>query len=556
MDPTQTLNIVDSDVLIIGGGLAGCQAALRLREFGLKVALVEKQHVFYSGGASTGIKNMAVTIPGVHSIDKELERHLRATSGFLDVHFARLILEGSYEMMQRLERWGLRIRDLRGELLYDSAMAWDCNLYLWEGAKIKQVLGKACNRSGIRIYNRIMVTDLITHRGRVAGAVGFDTRKGRTYLFRSRAVLLTTGSCSRLYAPSTGENFNRWKNPYQTGDGYAAGLRVGAKFRNMEFIKGTLTPKKFSAPGINAFIAAGAKLFNANGERFMQRYAGERFEKAPRMILALAVYQEICEGRAPVYLDFRGLPEDKMEIVLLGMKNEKPTYRHYLNDLGIDLSRDRLEIELSEPYMGGTYSGGLVISHDFQAVGIHGLFAAGDASCSSHFAATGAMVMGWDSGEKISAFLKEVGMQKISEEILEQTLARLIEPMTRRSGVAPADVERKLQGIMSRYVGYARADEGLERALVEIRALKGETERSISAGDPRQLLRCHEVLNLLEIGEAVVLASQERKQSLMGLNFRRTDSADHVEQQGQRYITVQKLGGKWTLGSEPLLGAA
>ena len=534
---------IATDILVIGGGLAGCHAALRARELGHRVVIVEKQHIMHSGEACMGLKDFFALIPGIGDKAKEMENQRRATQGLMEEYFTELILDGSFEGIERLERWGIRVRNDKGELVYDSSMFWTCNVYIWEGASLKRNLAKTCIKHGIKVINRVMVTDFLVEEGRVIGAVGFNTREGELYIFRAKATILSTGGCTRLYQSASGENYNRWRNPYLTGDGYAASLRAGAALKHMEFVQGTLVPKDFSAPGINAFIGVGAKLLNSRGERFMGRYSGEQMERAPRQLLAHAVFTEIKEGRGPIFLDFRGLPQEKYGILERGFRNEKPIYANYLAQRGVDLRGDLLEIEVSEPYIRGMATGGLVIDKDFQST-LPGLFAMGDVTAySSFYSAMGAMVLGWVGGERACSYaegLKEV--PQASDKTLDPLLERLQAPLLRKEGTPPEFIERNLQRIMSSYAQYERNEVGLTIGLERVRALNSFARDGIKASDPYELVKAHEALNMLEIAEPVIMAARARKESRMFLNHRRTDYPQRDDEHFKVHIILRRRG--------------
>ncbi|MBI3091341.1 MAG: FAD-binding protein [Candidatus Tectomicrobia bacterium] len=544
---------IDTDVLIIGGGLAGCQAAVRARQNGLDVAVLEKQFVHHSGEACMGLKDIACLIPGVHDKQAEIDGMKRACHGLQDETFVELILDGSYPMMERLEEWGIQVRDDQGNLVWDQSMFWSCNLYIWNGLDLKKGHARQVKKSGARIFNRVMMTDLLVENGEVVGAAGFDTRSGEPLIAQAKATVIASGGCTRMYQAPSGENFNRWRNPYHTGDGYAAALRAGARLKHMEFVQGTLVPKDFTAPGINSFIGVGAKLINANGERFMGKYAGERMEKAPRQLLVYAVYTEIKEGRGPVFLDFRDLDREHVEIVLRGFRNEKPTYFRYFEERDIDLEQSMMEIEVSEPYTRGMMTGGIDVGHDFSLT-LPGLFGVGDATAYSGFySATGAMVLGWEGAQRAADYAKSLRRPaRASEKTIQAAVERLELPMRRPEGVEPVQIERNLQRVMSSYVCYDRNEVGLTHALERIRGIQRYAYDQVGARTVQQKVKAHEAINMAEVAEAITLAARERKESRMFLNHRRTDYTERDDGNWLKHLVVQKVGDSLRVNQRPL----
>ena len=536
---------ITTDVLIIGAGLAGCQAAVRARENGLDVAVMEKSFANHSGAACMGLKDMVVMLPGINEKQDEMDLQRRATNGLNDEFFSELILDGSAAMVDRLEAWGIQVRNDEGELVYDQSMFGGCNLYIWKGAYLKKVHARQVKRSGARTFNRIMMTDLLVDEGMVTGAVGFNTRSGEPMVFHAKATMMAAGDCVRMYQTPTGENFNRWRNPYHTGDGYAAALRAGARLKHMEFVQGTLVPKDFTAPGINAFIGVGAKLFNARGERFMGEYAGERMEKSPRQLLAYAVFMEVKEGRGPVFMDFRDLDQKRFDIVMHGFTNEKPTYFTYFKERNIDLKSGMLEIEVSEPYSRGELTGGIDVDHDF-GLTLPGLYGVGDATAySSWSAAAGAMVLGWEGADRACAYADKLdAAPRASRVVVQAALDRMEAPRRRGEGLNLEDIERNLQRIMSSYAAYERNETGLNIGLERLRKLQRLTDGELGARDVREQVKAHEVMNMIEVAETIILAARERKESRMFLNHRRTDYTERDDANWTKHLLVQREGGQ------------
>ena len=536
------MKTICSDVLVVGGGIAGCPAAIRAREIGMEVVVMEKQFLRRSGEAATGLDHLAIHFPGEGIEGKEMERMARSTEGLMEPYFAKLVMERSYEMILRIEEWGVKVRDDKGEWIHYPSMFWEGNLHI-EGGDIKAVFEKRTRDSGCSIHNRIMLIDFLKRENRVIGGIGLNVRDGEIHIFLAKAIVITTGGCTRLYESPSQINYNRWRNPYNTGDGYGAAFRAGARLKHMEFTMGTLIPKDYGSPGVNGFISAGAKLVNGLGERFMERYAGEAMERTSRHHLAFAVFSEIREGRGPIFLDCRDLSEEKIALLFLGFRNEKPLLIRYLKDRGIDLRRNLLEIELSEPYVRGMMTGGIDVNQDFMTL-CEGLFAAGDATAySSFYSGTGALVHGWIAGEMAADFSKEVEEPRPPpSSLLKDVEGQIKRPLGRKKGIPPQEIERNLQRIMTSYAQYDRNEEGLQQALQRIASLREMADKELMAKDVHELVKAHEVLNMLEIGELVVRAAKERKESRMYLNHRRTDYPKRDDEHWRKHILLKKDG--------------
>ncbi|MBI3092138.1 MAG: FAD-binding protein [Candidatus Tectomicrobia bacterium] len=536
---------ITTDILVIGGGLAGCQAAVRARQLGCEVAVMEKSYIHHSGAACMGLKDMVVYLPGINTKQSEMALQKRATHGLNDETMCELILDGGAALVDRLESWGIQVRNDEGELVYDQSMFGGCNLYIWNGKYLKKGHARQVKKSGAHVFNRVMMTDLLVEDGAVVGAVGFHTRSGEAMVFHAKATILASGDCVRMYQAPAGENFNRWRNPYHTGDGYAAALRAGARLKHMEFVQGTLVPKDFTAPGINAFIGVGAKLYNARGERFMGEYAGERMEKSPRQLLAYAVFSEIKEGRGPIFMDFRDLDRARFDLVMRGFENEKPTYFTYFKERHIDLKSGMMELEVSEPYSRGELTGGVDVDSTF-GLTLPGLFGVGDATAyGSWSAASGAMILGWEGAARACAYAQGLhAAPRPSTATVAAALDRLEGPGRRPPGMELAEIERNLQRIMTSYAGYERNETSLRVGLERIRKLQRLAETEVGARDVRERVKAHEILNMLEVAETIILAAKERKESRMFLNHRRTDYPERDDKRWLKHLLVQKQAGR------------
>ncbi len=205
----------------------------------------------------------------------------------------------------------------------------------------------------------------------MTGAVGFNIRTGTFYTITAKAVILATGNTNRIFENPTGLPFNTWQCPANTGAAQAMAYEAGAKLANMEIVRITLVPRGFSAAGLNALTGMGGRIVNAAGEEFMPKYhpAGVR---APRFKLVESVMKEISEGRGPVYVDCRHLSASEMTHLKKTLGYDKDTLPDFIEQKGIDLAKEPLEIMPSEGMQGGSSevnSSGIMIDEND---GLHG----------------------------------------------------------------------------------------------------------------------------------------------------------------------------------------
>ncbi len=253
MDKKSKIVSVDSDVLIIGGGLAGCMAAIKASEYGVTVTLVEKANTLASGCAGTGVDHMWGYIPPVHekmgyTIEDLIESHTKAIAhGFIDRELLHLIARESYNRMLDLERFGLNFRykdsKLPGQFRVVSQFHSVPTTFNFEGRDVKVQLTKEAKKRKVKIINRVTMVDLLTSsEGHISGALGVGTRDGKVYFFKAKAVVSSTGRVNRISRSLTGVWGNLRLPAYETGDGRSMAFRAGLPIINMEF----LSPSAFA----------------------------------------------------------------------------------------------------------------------------------------------------------------------------------------------------------------------------------------------------------------------------------------------------------------------
>src|SRR3990172_7954751 len=244
---------IDTDVLIIGGGLAGCMAAIKAAEYDVTVTIAEKANTLASGCAGTGVDHMWAYIPPVHekmgySIEDLIESHTKAIAhGFISDDLIQLVARESYNRMLDLEKFGLNFRfkdsKLPGQFRVVPQFHSVPTSFNFEGRDLKVLLTKEARKRGVKIVNRVTMADLLVSReGHISGALGVGTRDGKLYFFKAKAVVLSTGRVTRISRSVTGVWGNHRLPIYETGYGRAMAFRAGIPIINMEF----LSPANFS----------------------------------------------------------------------------------------------------------------------------------------------------------------------------------------------------------------------------------------------------------------------------------------------------------------------
>lgn len=321
----------------------------------------------------------------------------------------------------------------------------------FNGKEMKPRLAAAVRAAGCTVLDRVVIGDLLVREGSVLSTVGFHLRSGEVYLIRAGAVILAVGGTNRMYLNPSGLSFNTWLCPMNTGDAAAMALRAGAALANIEYMRMTLVPKGLSAAGLNAFMGMGAKLVNAKGEAFMERY-DPRGTAAPRYKLVEAVLQEFREGRGPIYLDCRHLALKELGHPNQTLGYDKDTLPDFLREKGLDLSRDLLEITVSERMQGGpseVCGSGVKIDGSCRGT-IGGLYAAGNCAdqCSSlHMAVTSGIRAGTCAAKYAQ---EQAALHEPDHRLVQDKVAEMLAPLGQKRANGWREFEEVLQGRLPR----------------------------------------------------------------------------------------------------------
>jgi adenylylsulfate reductase subunit A len=545
----QKKEILQTDLLIIGGGASGCIAAIGAKEQGdLDVLVVEKAEISRSGDAGGGNDHLLAHLNTGEAWDTDqamAEYYTRVSGGLIDIHVAnRLHISRIREIVDRLESFGIEMRDAKtGQYIRTKSFGQPGPFFInYKGKRIKPILAREVKKRGVNVLNRINVTNLLTHGKEVIGAMGFNVRTGTFYVVTSKTTLLATGDAIRLWPSPTGLPFNTWMSPYNNGAGHAMAFRAGAELANMEITVNTLVPKGFSAAGLNAFVGMGAYFVNSLGERYMQKYH-PMGEGAPRYLLTLGTYREIVEGRGPCYVDCRHLPKEAMHHLTTHLLPvDKDTFMTFCKQKGIDLKKALLEIGVSEIQSAGIAGSvsGIVIDEEGKTT-VDRLYAAGACTVPS-FGLSGALAIGYSVGieaAKTSLKISKVGGH--SEQVVEKEFQSVYAALNRKEGSPYQQLEDKLRQIMGQYVGDIKTEKGLQIGLQKL----GELERhadEVKANNYHELMRVTEFKDLLLIGKLVATAALERKESRMGMSHMRGDYPNQDDAHFHGSMILRKHG--------------
>ena len=514
---------VTADLLIIGGGNAGCFVATEAAKLNpaAKIVIVEKADIMRSGACSAGMDAINTYIPA-DKTPEDLVRWSRSQVGGGPLR-EDLSLSNARELnecVDDLERWGLPIlRDEQGNIRYRGK--WDISIH---GEQLKPIMAEKALETGADVYNRVAATGLLVHNGRCTGATGFGVRDGKFYVFRARATVVSTGGAGTLYksytADSTDSGSQIWMCPYCVGSGYAMGLRQGAELTSLEQRWVATRTKDFCGPVDTISVGYGAPIINALGERVMSRYASVGGDAAPRYIRANAPMEEWLSGRGPCFCDTTNMTPEKTKAMMEDYLNERPSFVLFLASRGQDPSKEPIEIFGSDPYiMGGHTGGGYWVDMERMTT-LPGLFAAGEtAGGNPNKFVGGCCAEGKLAARGALAYMAVTEAPVLDAAQIAQEKERVYAPMLSRDqeGVSPLEMKERLQRLMDEYAGgssqFYRANEHqLDYALRHIKILQSQFKH-LRANDLHDLMQANETMDRVDVAEAVVHHLKARKET-------------------------------------------
>ena len=517
--PSDGVTELAADVLVVGGGVAGCLAAIEALDAGATVLVADKaKFLERAGSVAGGVDQFMTPLNGGEEWDTP--QHLMSfvpglTDGLSDLDVAERAVHELPRVFQRLTDIGIDFTDpTTGEYFRTRAFGLPGEYHLnFDGSKFKYKLGRYTVGHGAKFLPRTMVTDLLTAPGgdRVVGAVGFNCRTGERYVIRAKAVVVSTGDINRISRNISGLPFDSWHFPYNTGDGHAMAFRSGARLTNMELVEATLTPLGFSTQGTNSYAGQGAYFLNRHGERFMFKY-DPKGEKARRTILVDAVIEEVLAGNEPLYVDIRHLPAETLDDFVASLGIDRYTLPGYFEQRGLDIRKELLPIGISEMSIrrGGSYfrGSGLVVDTSAEC-NVTGLFGAGDCSMvSGGISAAAAMgaIAGRGAVERVQATEDELALDSSS---LERALSWMEQPLVATTGRGWKDHEDRIRTLVTDYVGMRRTDRGMREARKLLATLAAE-ESGLEASSFHELMRTLEAKNIRLAAEVMTEAAPDR----------------------------------------------
>lgn len=503
-----------TDVLIVGGGTAGCFAAITLGQHkDVKVLIAEKANIKRSGCLAAGVNAINAYITEGRVPQDYVEYCKKDGEGIVREDLLLTMSERLNHVTQIMENLGLII--LKDE--NDKYVTRGNRNIKINGENIKPLLANAVNQQeNVTVLNHVNITEYIVEDGSVKGAYGFDVNKEVLYEIRAKAVLCATGGAAGLYRPNN-PGFSRhkmWYPPFNTGAGYAMGILAGAEMTTFEMRFIALRCKDTIAPTGTIAQGVPAKQLNSKGEVYETKYGLTTSQRL------YGTVTENREGRGPCYLGTKGISEEQEMDLYKAYLNMAPSQTLKWLEAGQGPSKQNVEIEGTEPYIvgGHTASGYWVDNH--RATTISGLYAAGDVAggCPQKYV-TGALAEGEIAAEAIYEYIKNIKVDSsVLEEKTEEKRKEYESYLTREENLITIEqVEETMQKIMDQYAGgigtdYQYNESRLVLADEKIRSLMDICSQ-LAAQDMDDLLRIYEIRERLIVCRVVIAHLLARKET-------------------------------------------
>ena len=536
---------ISTDVLIIGGGTAGCYAALTISENSdKKVLICEKAHIKRSGCLAAGVNALNAYIVEGRKPQDYVDYAKKDADGIVREDLLLTMSEKLNEVTDRLEKLGLVIlKDENGKYVTRGSR----NLKI-SGENIKPILAHAVEKAkNVTVLNRVNIFDYSVKDNKINGAFGFGIESGIFYTIEAKAVIIATGGAAGLYKPNN-PGFSRhkmWYPPFNTGAGYAMGIRAGAEMTTFEMRFIALRCKDTIAPTGTLAQGVGAKQINSLGEVYETKYGLTTSERVYGMV------NENQEGRGPCYLRTEGITAEQDESLLKAYLNMAPSQTIKWIESGRNPSRQNVEIEGTEPYIvGGHTASGYWVDTD-RATTIEGLFAGGDVAggCPQKYV-TGALAEGEIAGLSAVKYIdSKESFEKISDEDTNYHLRETEKYLTDRNSLYTTEqLEEAMQTVMDSYAGgiktnYRFNEKQLDIADCKIRQLETLTD-DLYAEDFQELMYICELKERLTVCKSVIAHLRARKETRWHSFAENLDYPEKDDRNFNKYVNSRLENGE------------
>ena len=591
---------LEADVVVLGGGIAGCWAAISAARSGAKVVLMEKGDVRRSGAGGPGCDHWCNVPANPHSRvdpDEWAIEEMQSLGDYSNGIGIQIQCREDYDTLLEMEQMGGKIRDTDDEYLgvegrYDDTKfmfsprysvngsllpgaGWgepgynppeernNTVIRIW-GTTFKPALKKECKRQGVTILDRVMATSVLNENGkqgaRVVGATGVNVRTGEFIIVKAPTVIISTAGTGHIWHLDTEHGgISTMYSRNQCGDGTVMAWRAGAKVTMME----ASNPNRFSGGLKHKWYTGGADasyenvpLVDANNKVLpapTQGWSdgGVMFSPSMKIINNLREGIKSGEYALPFYGDFAGMKPEEAHAtwdLMLGQESTTKVIIDTMEADGFDKSRDQvlnytfIEAQPSQQYRDPAGGGGIMTDWDLMT-NVEGLYAAGMSTFSpgdhSYAAATGRY-----AGRKAAALAKRLGQGAVSRAQIDAEKERVLAPTRRSTGIDWKELNFGLNRVMQYFAGEFKNETLLNMALEEIGRIEASAVPQLCAPDPHKLMRSLEDLSIIEYAKIILNAMRERRCSSPRLRIERQDYPERDPEEEKTYLALHLADGK------------
>lgn len=504
---------LQTDVLIIGGGTAGCYAALTISEHSdAKVLICEKAHIKRSGCLAAGVNALNAYIVEGRTPQDYVDYARKDADGIVRGDLLLTMSERLNSVTERLEKLGLVIlKDKEGKYVTRGNRNLKIN-----GENIKPILADAVNElDNVTVLNRVNITDYAVENNHINGAFGIGIENDTFYVIKAKAVIIATGGAAGLYKPNN-PGFSRhkmWYPPFNTGAGFAMGINAGAEMTTFEMRFIALRCKDTIAPTGTLAQGVGAKQINSLGEVYETKYGITTSQRV------YGTVNENLNGRGPCYLQTEGITEEQDESLLKAYLNMAPSQTIKWIESGKNPSQQNVEIEGTEPYIvGGHTASGYWVDTNRKTT-IDGLYAAGDVAggCPQKYV-TGALAEGEIAGLSVVEYIKDKNVATIDDKVVNNHIDEVENFLKdKHCKFTTEQLEEAMQTVMDSYAGgiktnYRFNEKQLEIADYKIKQLM-DLSKDLYAEDFQELMYIYELRERLTVCRSVIAHLKARKET-------------------------------------------
>ena len=555
--------ILETDVLIIGGGTAGCYAAMTIAEQSdYSVIIAEKANINRSGCLAAGVNAINAYIVEGRKPEDYVDYAKKDAAGIVREDLLLTMSQGLNRVTDKMEKLGLVIlKDENGKYVARGNRNIKIN-----GENIKPIMADAVKKlPNVTVLNHVNITDYIVKNNTIYGAVGFSIDEesdgeeltGTAYEIKAKKVICATGGAAGLYRPNN-PGFSRhkmWYPPFNTGAGYAMGIRAGAEMTTFEMRFIALRCKDTIAPTGTIAQGVGAKQINSLGEVYEDKYGLTTSQRVYGTVM------ENIQGRGPCYLKTEGISDEQSESLKKAYLNMAPSQTLKWVESGKKPNEANVEIEGTEPYIvGGHTASGYWVDTERRTT-IDGLYAAGDVAggCPQKYV-TGAMVEGEIAANAIVKELNDGSYPDSyeSDAELDKKIEEYNKVLSNENPVYSTEaLEEAMQKVMDAYAGgigshYQFNEKQLKLAKEKIENIKKLAENA-SASDMHELMFVYELRERLDVC-LVLIEHLKARQETRWHSFAENLDYPKTSDEWLKYVNSKSVNGKTEIIMRKLVG--